>query len=199
MKRNWLRKAAAGVLMTAAGTASADVSLLLDQGGKLLGATGVAVNGALYDVTFQDGACFGLYGLCNGPDAFVFDTEADATAATNALVNQVFIDVPAGNFDTDPGKTNGIGAGSNYSSVNTPFSVSSGRLNIVSFQNAINDAEDIVFTTYLGSTLTNLAQFSGDTFAVWSPAAPVPEPAESVLLALGLVSLGVMLRRKTRH
>ena len=59
-------------------------------------------------------------------------------------------------------------------------------------------AEDVVITSYLPSTLTNLAGVTGDVFAVWSPSAPVPEPAESALLAVGLGVLVAAVRGRRK-
>ena len=191
-----VRWAMAGVCMTAA-TAQALPTLLVDGSGDLIGASRVDVGGAFYDVAFVDGACFGVFGLCNGPESFTFTTEATATVATNALMNQVFRDDPLGSFDTDPGTTTGIAAGTTYGAIVTPYSVA-GRVNIVFFQNAIGEAEDVVITSYLPSTLTNLAGVTGDVFAVWSPSAPVPEPAESALLAVGLGVLVAAVRGRRK-
>ena len=41
---------------------SVNAAVLIVDGGQLVGATGVNVNGALYDVSFMDGTCFALYG-----------------------------------------------------------------------------------------------------------------------------------------
>ncbi len=119
------------------------------------------VGGNLLDVQFKDGACFGLYGLCKGPDAFVFDSEATATAASEALRNQVFLDGPSGNFDTDPGLTAGIGDGTQYGSVITRYGIQSGKLLIVFLQQSVDEAFDYTLASYLPSMLTNTITFGG--------------------------------------
>ena len=185
------------VLSMGLGAASAAPTLLVDGSGDLIGASRVDVGGTFYDVAFVDGACYGVFGLCNGPESFTFTTEAAATVATNALMNQVFRDDALGNFDTDPGLTTGIAAGTTYGAIVTPYGLA-GRVNIVFFQNAIGEAEDVVITSYLPSTLTNLAGVTGDVFAVWSPSAPVPEPAESAMLAIGLGVLAAAVRGRRK-
>lgn len=74
-------------------------TLIVDPDGTLIGATGVIVEGRPYSVTFADGSCETAFDGCN-PAAFAFDTVGSATAAALALLDQVFIDGPAGNFDT---------------------------------------------------------------------------------------------------
>ena len=61
--------------------------LLIDHTGatpELLGATGVSVNGTLYDVTFIDGSCVALFDGCDAPADFAFTLQLDAEAAAQA-------------------------------------------------------------------------------------------------------------------
>src|SRR5690606_7201977 len=61
--------------------------LLVDLTGpspELLGATGVAVDGALYDVLFVDGSCIALFDGCDAPTDFAFTAQAAAEAAAQA-------------------------------------------------------------------------------------------------------------------
>lgn len=89
---------ASAALALSAGAADA-ATLTVDANGILTGATGVIVNGKSYTVSFVDGDCAAAYGSCTAA-AFDFTTESDAHAAAQALLDQVLIDSPAGNFDT---------------------------------------------------------------------------------------------------
>jgi len=97
-------------------TSSFSTVVLDIQGGVLMGAENVNVNGSLYDVSFQDGTCFNLFDGCNDSSDFPFPV-ADATLETiqssnaylaaQALLDQVFLNTSLGLFDTDPTLTNG--------------------------------------------------------------------------------------------
>ncbi len=77
-----------------------------DQKEPLTGAQNVLVNGTLYDVTFLGGTCIDIFDGCEEAADFEFTDEATAKAAAQALIDQVFIDIPAGAFDSDPYLTN---------------------------------------------------------------------------------------------
>ena len=85
---------------------SASAATLNVVGGQLLGASGVDVDGTLYDVEFLDGTCVELYSGCDMASDFTFTTQADAELASQALLDQVFLD-GVDLFDTVPGTTNG--------------------------------------------------------------------------------------------
>jgi hypothetical protein len=60
------------------------------------------VDGSLYDVEFSAGTCIEMYNGCDEVSDFPFQTLASAVLASHALLDQVFLDGPAGNFDSDP-------------------------------------------------------------------------------------------------
>ena len=94
------------VTFTAAGVYAATLNVVV---GQLHGATGVDVGGTLYDVVFLDGSCISVYGTCE-QSSFTFNSESDATIASQALIDQVFInDAIKGDFDTQLYLVNGIG------------------------------------------------------------------------------------------
>lgn len=73
--------------------------LQINANGILTGATGINVNGKLYDVTFEDGTCDSLFNNCD-TRYFAFANQQDAIFAGFALLDQVLIDSPLGLFDT---------------------------------------------------------------------------------------------------
>lgn len=149
--------ATAVVAILVAGALSNRVEAALTVvGGELVGATNVSVNGSFFDVTFVEGNCFSLFDNCNEASDFDFQTQADAVAAAQALLDQVFIDGPAGQFDTDPELT--------FSCVNTfactaviPFD-SQGFQNF-SFAAAVNHLNPPLIPTLVDAALAPLTNF----------------------------------------
>ncbi|MEM6668983.1 MAG: PEP-CTERM sorting domain-containing protein [Pseudomonadota bacterium] len=107
MLRNAFFGLFAALFVTSAAPSAQALSLNVDGGGILLGASGVDVNGVLYDVSFVDGNCIDLFDGCDEASDFDFSTEAAAEAAAQALLDQVFVDGPLGDFDSDPSLTFG--------------------------------------------------------------------------------------------
>ena len=91
-----------------ASLADANPVLLVNGGGILTGARNVDVDGLFYDVKFVDGTCHDVFAGCDALSDFQFATFEGAVAAADALLKQVFVDVPSvGNFDTHPELTFG--------------------------------------------------------------------------------------------
>jgi len=191
---------------------SANAAILNVEGGQLLGASDVNVGGTLYDVQFMDGTCITLFSGCGLSTEFAFTTHGDAVLASQALIDQVFLDsVDLGLFDSEPSLTNGC-AETNLCGVLTPWDV--GRIGtpgisifIVATVHSLNVGSgeaftDQVFTPPFNVPLRNhqgpgslrvLCVLPGcDTgvFAVWTPVV-VPEPGTALLMGLGLLGLGV--------
>jgi hypothetical protein len=95
--------AAVGIYLMA--TSSLAASLVV-QGGQLIGATGVDVDGSLYNVQFLDGFYSDTF-----QDESDLDTTSEAQARLfgQALMDQVFVDTAEGLFDSDPELTFGCG------------------------------------------------------------------------------------------
>ncbi len=81
-------------------SSSAFAATLNVVGGQLLGASGVDVGGTLYNVDFHDGTCIALFNGCDEVSDFTFQTEESALLASQALLDQVFLDGVAGSFDS---------------------------------------------------------------------------------------------------
>ena len=172
-------------------------------GGILVGATGVDVNGTLYDVAFVDGTCEALFSGCDELTDFDF-RQQEALVASQALLDQVFLD---GEFllDTNPALTAGCSSGVEFCSpVITPFDLT--QLNPNGFryayaQNHMDESRDLVDIGQILRTLdTDSDECISCTFALWTIAAPtkVPEPEGWVLLAFGLAGLGWARRHEQR-
>jgi hypothetical protein len=98
------------VVLLAAASASA-ATLNVSGGGQLLGASGVIVDGSSYNVELLDGTCIDLYNGCDSFSDFTFQNEAGVVLASQALLDQVFLDGVSGPFDQDAGLTNGFPSG----------------------------------------------------------------------------------------
>ena len=98
-----MRKLIGLLMLVCAGSVNAATAVM--SGGQLMGATGVEVNGASYDVAFLDGSCNSLYNGCTG---LSFTTSSGALDASQALLDQVMI--PQGISANNHYLINGIGA-----------------------------------------------------------------------------------------
>lgn len=189
--------AVAGFALAFAASPAAALSLVL-SGSELQGADGVIVNGLEYNVRFVDGTCAGLYSGCDSVADFAFNTEADAEAASQALLDQIFT-APATAFDEDPELTEGCESTVNCSMV-TPF----GFLDptTVLLYVAVNQADANIDGTGLSTDGINspTGTLDGAVIAVWQLVAPieVPEPHALGAVLLGAAAAGVARRRRLR-
>ena len=203
-------------LVMVASASNAAVVLNVDTTGKLLGASGVQVNGTAYDVLFKDGKCTDLYDGCETTD-FIFNTREAARNASLALLDQVFNAFPV--YDFDPSLTNGCPGNIYYLGqlmggcfVMTPFErlpTVGGPDQVVNSAvfNDIRDSYDAALS--LGSDIITTPSFDTNTgaqrpmyiYAVWAAAGQtggntVPEPSVLALLGLGLGLMRWTARRK---
>jgi hypothetical protein len=181
--------------------ASAAVQLV-DGSGRLTGAKGVGVLGSLYDVTFVDGTCSGIFSGCDQLSDFAFSDATTALAATQALLDQVFLNTSSGLFDSDPSLT--FGCSNILCASFVPFSLDNPSRVVVAFalNEEISDFASLGFfplpTTF--STATGLPEDGPyENWARFTPAA-VPLPPAIFLLGSGLVVLfgyaGIGRRRR---
>lgn len=177
--------------------------LVVDGDGQLTGARNVNVNGTLFNVVFSDGPCTALFDGCNENSDFDFQNESDAVAAALALLDQVFLDVTEGLFDTIPGLTLGcehpIECGANIPyqlfrdpQLSTVFIASASALNTVPPPDGMGDA---LATGTIGGIDVPLDRPTM-VFARFTPISPVPEPGTLALFACGIAGVGVMKRRR---
>lgn len=188
------------------------------EAGRLVGASGVLVEGTAYDVTFTDGTCAALFGGCDDAADFVFNTQALGRAASQALLAQVFNAFPA--IDADPRLTRGCedsvilwqGALNGACWVLTPMYLPfPNQISTYMLANNVSDAGDAVppNNNVVLAPLTDTggrsdSSMSYITWAVWRaagstpPGGTVPEPGSALLAALGLGMLAAGGRRAAR-
>ena len=169
--------------------------------GKLRGASNVDVDGMLYDVEFVEGTCISVFDGCDSADDFAFGDLATATAASQALVDQVFLDRAEGAFDTDASITYGC-TNPGLGSVQSPYSlVDDDHIGVGIALNASTEVNDGIAD---GSTLKTADSSVGAgqfyVFGVWTPAAAVtPLPGPGLIVGLALLVTGAFTgRRMTR-
>ena len=197
--KQWIAAAAlaASLGLAAAAPAQATAALTVDGSGSLTGATGVTIGSATYDVDFRDGSCFGLFGGCV-TSAFAFHSSADAEAAAEALLAQVFINDGTHSFDTLPGKTEGCAGTAAFCDVLIPYDLLLGFSEVATVV-AINDAAEANDGTLAGftpGTNADTANLNFLTWAVFTPVSSVPEASTWAMMLLGFGGIGAALRRR---
>ena len=157
-------------------------------GGQLVGASDVQVGLRTYDVTFEDGSCISLFNGCDDTSDFDFVTPAGAQLAAQALFDQVFINDPLGNFDTNPTLTSGCSDPLLCGAI-IPFAhdfVSDTYDAVVGENRPVTDTG----TLDLGLQPDGLTGNSN----VFARFTVVPEPGTGLLLAAGLALLAARRR-----
>ena len=147
--------------------AQAAITWDVDPGtGQLLGASNVTVLGNLFNVSFRDGICSQHYPGCN---TFTFRDLPSAIAASNALLNDVLINMPPTQlFDSNPALTYGC-IDSIFCVAMTPYGVQTKfTVLIVAAKNGDTATGDSVITTFNGSPLTyGIPASSGSYCQIW--------------------------------
>lgn len=182
-------------------TAQSTVALSVTAEGLLTGASGVVVGGRSYSVSFLDGSCFSLFSGCSA-SSFEFQSYDSAKIANQALLDQVFLDVPLGQFDSRPELTVGC-SDPIRCYVNTPYFLEPNGL-VVYLTSLVNygPAHQPQDNTWGGSgedVTLDLTSRGSATYAVWlgePTTSTVPEPKLMTLLGTAGFALSLALRRR---
>lgn len=178
---------ASALVFAASGATAATLNV---SGGRLLGASGVVVDGNLYDVDFIDGTCIALFDGCDASSDFTFITQATAILASQALIDQVFLD-GAFAFDSSPSLTNGCTHLSSCMAA-TPWQPNGTSVDLVVGRNLVTSdvVQSLAYPSNIDSSIT-----TDLVYAVWTP---VPEPGTGVMVLGGLAAMGARRNRNPR-
>lgn len=185
-----LKAALACVILTVTGFVNA--GLIVNGDGKLTGATDIFIAGELYDVSFVDGTCVSLFDGCDRTSDFLWRDIDSSYLASQALIEQVFLDSSEGLFDSSPELTRGC-EDSLLCNVYTPWNSRNNGTDVL-VRIATNWEEGLrVDGSRAGDSRNKsdntLAQ-STKTWAVWSISIKkVPEPSTFAIFALGIIGL----------
>lgn len=204
-----MRKAVGACLLAALvafGNANATPTLQVEAG-ILVGAKGVNVDGKTYDVSFNDDTCIALFSGCDEASDFPFLDGVTAEHAAAALLDSVFVDGPAGAFDSSPSLVRGCPFLDGCWAL-TPYGIYGGPYIYVALARNVapSDHPNAFDLAYTGTLVGNSDPVGGDPFpsgtvayvyAVWTCASctSIPEAPTNALFVAGLV---VFLASKRR-
>ncbi|WP_445370145.1 PEP-CTERM sorting domain-containing protein [Methylomonas sp. HW2-6] len=163
---------------------SSSAASLVTDNGILKGATGIDVQGTLFDVSFADGTCPGLYNGCDLRSDFPF---GNRDIANGALLKLLFLIEANPIFNRSPTLVQGC-SNPDVCDIFTPFSVNFlGGVSIASLRLTpvgLTVRPDLILPS------RDTSRRSDNTYAVWSQSPPttVPEPSTLMLLGIGLLS-----------
>lgn len=187
--------------------ANATATLVVENG-ILMGARNLDIQDlGTFDVAFIDGRCADIFSPCTSASDFDFDNEADARKAGQALFDEVFIDVsPTLQFDSNQNLINGCQQDTvaNRCTAIIPYGVepiTDPFVNVdfvaVRNYNAASGLSDILILGGIPAISDTSSVFPGGSlvYADFTPVG-IPEPATGSILALGLLAIGAIRKRR---
>lgn len=198
------KKIILAVAVLISSNAHAAAVLVVSPDGKLTGALGVEVNKALYDVSFKDGTCAGLFSACDQLSDFQFTSQVEGDAASQALEAQVFVDGTSGLFDSKPSTTLGC-ENQDHCAIYTPFAKPLALANVTASK-FTNEAPGLKFPDRYETVNVDIqSTTAGTTAAVWAVWTPhlgastttVPEPSSLSALGVGIFALARTRRQRS--
>jgi hypothetical protein len=153
--------------------------------GIFTGATGINVNGILYDVSIGDGQCVGLYSGCDEQSDFPFNTSISAGLANSLLSALIIAD---SRFVNNPKFLNGCSPfAEDTCFVITPYFARHTNVVEISYLAIRKTLPPLVGSSIYGKTGQTSEQNS-DTYAIWTrQPTKVTEPSSLMLLGIGML------------
>ena len=172
------------------GSSGATAATLNVVGGRLAGASGVQVDGELFDVQFLDGTCGEVFDGCDSLSDFDFDTRSSAESAAQALLDQVFLDGESGAFDTSPGLTFGCDYNT-WCMAWTPYEQADFGAGVFGVHAMAAQNPSPVYGNDSSTSwgIWDYYDTSEEGQYVWVAWTPIPEPSMNLLMLLGLAGL----------
>ena len=198
-----LRKLLAVCAIFAGAEASAVPVRLVNGEGILTGANSVDIAGTLYNIRFSEGSCNSLFGGRCDQRLFAFANAAQARVAGEALLEQVFVDSPAGQFDSQPYTIFGCTNLQNcHSFIPFQFIETVEMDGLIAIQDVVNNAGGTdVINEMVFAEETLASDFDNYNYVLFTRVPDpndLPEPGTAALVGLALAALGWSHRRKTK-
>jgi hypothetical protein len=175
-------------------------TLVVDSNGILLGLGAVPVEGSLYDVTFQEGTCASVFGVCDAAH-FQFTSSAAAEDASTELL-QLFTSINFNGYAHEYGCSTATRTSNLECDTITPYAINGPYLETagVAFGGPNNGVGAGITSNYTDWDLDGTINAN---WAVWTPCptctlSGVPEPGTWTLLIAGLGWMGYALRHSRR-
>ncbi len=183
------------VVVASMSALSADIHT--NGSGTLLGASGIVIGGQSYDVVFGGSTCIATFGGCDEQADFLFASEVEAIAASQALLDQVLLDFAVPDtFDADP-ETNIGCTNSGLCRIMTVYAIdgdTGNALGVTADNHSMPGDPDVVSAGIFVTPTTDLSTLGPATFARWTTTA-VPLPS-ALLLFVGSLSTLLGLSRR---